>query len=130
VGDRRLQDRRIILRRRGLVERFQPPVSIDALRSAAVESVAFGERVAELQDRWREQAATAPSNASAICIDGRLRAPSRIGRSNACGYSTLRAGRRRCRRCRRRLTAAGSKLKPIEIIIACEAGRISIGGWS
>jgi hypothetical protein len=26
----------------------------DALRSAAGESVAFGERVTELQDRWRE----------------------------------------------------------------------------
>jgi hypothetical protein len=24
----------------------------------------------------------------------------------------------------------GSKLKPIEIIMACEAGRISIGEWS
>jgi Fic family protein len=75
----------VVLRRRRLVERFLPPVSLvlaanadayvkgltsyrygdesdwyalfaDALHSAAVESVAFGERVAGLQERWREQA--------------------------------------------------------------------------
>jgi Fic family protein len=74
-----------VLRRRGVVLRFLPPVSLvlaanpdayvkgltsyrygdesdwyelftEALRSAAVESVAFGERVAELQERWRDQA--------------------------------------------------------------------------
>jgi Fic family protein len=75
----------VVLRRRGLVLHFLPPVSLvlaadadayvkgltsyrygdesdwyelfaDALRSAAVESVAFGERVAELQERWSDLA--------------------------------------------------------------------------
>jgi Fic family protein len=75
----------VILRRRGIVDRFLPPVSLvlaansdayvkgltnyrygdesdwyelfsDALYSAARESVAFGDRVAELQEHWREQA--------------------------------------------------------------------------
>jgi len=87
----------VILRRRGLVKRFLPPVSLvlaanadsyvkgltsyrygdesdwyelftDALHSAAVESVAFGERVAELQDRWREQAGNPRRGSAAAAL--------------------------------------------------------------
>jgi Fic family protein len=87
----------VILRRRGLVKRFLPPVSLvlaanadsyvkgltsyrygdesdwyelfsDALHSAAVESVAFGERVAELQGRWREQAGNPRRGSAAAAL--------------------------------------------------------------
>ena len=91
----------VILHRRGLVERFLPPVSLvlaanadayvkgltsyrygdesdwyelfaDALHSAAVESVAFGDRVAELQERWREQAGNPRRGSAAAKLIGAL----------------------------------------------------------
>jgi Fic family protein len=84
----------VILRRRGVVDRFLPPVSLvlaassdayvkgltnyrygdesdwyelfsDALYSAARESVAFGNRVAELQEHWREQTGDPRRNSAA-----------------------------------------------------------------
>jgi Fic family protein len=84
----------VILRRRGIVDRFLPPVSLvlaansdayikgltnyrygdesdwyelflDALYSAARESVAFGDRVADLQEHWRGQAGN-PRRGSAV----------------------------------------------------------------
>jgi Fic family protein len=89
----------VVLRRRGLVKKFLPPISLvlaadadayikgltsyrygdesdwyelfaDALHAAAHESVAFGERVAELQQRWREAAGNPRGgSASAKLID-------------------------------------------------------------
>jgi Fic family protein len=84
----------VILRRRGIVDRFLPPISLvlaansdayvkgltnyrygdesdwyelfsDALYSAARESVAFADRVAELQEHWREQAGNPRRNSAA-----------------------------------------------------------------
>lgn len=84
----------VILRRRGIVDRLLPPVSLvlaanpdayvkgltnyrygdesdwyelfsDALYSAARESAAFGDRVAELQEHWREQAGNPRRNSAA-----------------------------------------------------------------
>ena len=89
----------VVLRRRGLVERFQPPVSLvlaahadayvrgltsyrygdesdwyalfaDALRIAAVGSAGFAERVRELQGEWRKRAGNPRrGSAAAVLID-------------------------------------------------------------